>query len=171
MPFYTLTQKPRYFMPNGALATLAALVPAGHEIVIVDENIEPLDFESLRGFDIIGVTGMVVQAERMCEILRQIRTLKATVIVGGPYVTVSERTFETLSDVLFIGEAEDTWPAFVNALAAGEPIKQRYEQAAKTDMSLVPTPRFDLLKRGRYLVAPVQFSRGCPFLCEFCDII
>lgn len=171
IPFYTLTQKPRYFMPNGALATLAALVPAGHEIVIVDENIEPLDFERLRGFDVIGVTGMVVQAERMVEILRQLRPLPATIVVGGPYVTVSEGMFEVLCDVRFIGEAEETWPAFLNALATGNPAQERYEQTEKTNMSLVPVPRFDLLQRGRYLMAPVQFSRGCPFLCEFCDII
>jgi len=120
---------------------------------------------------VVGVTGMVVQAERMCEILRQLRTLPALVAVGGPFVTVNEGTFETLCDVRFIGEAEETWPAFLNALASGAPTEARYQQAEKTDMTLVPVPRFDLLKPGRYGTAPVQFSRGCPFLCEFCDII
>src|SRR5207248_8954384 len=80
-------------------------------------------------------------------------------------------TFDDLCDVRFIGEAEETWPAFLNALASGEPTETRYEQAQKTDMTRVPVPRFDLLKRGRYASVPVQFSRGCPFLCEFCDII
>src|SRR5579884_2716492 len=74
-------------------------------------------------------------------------------------------------DVKFIGEAEETWPAFLAALAAGEPVAARYEQAEKTDMRRVPPPRYDLLKTDRYVLAALQFSRGCPFLCEFCDII
>ena len=171
MPIYGLGRKLRYSMANGALVSVAALVPPGHEVVLVDENVEPIDFESLRRFDVIGVTGMVVQAERMCEILRELKSLPALVAVGGPFVTVSEATFDGLCDVRFIGEAEETWPAFLDALAKGEPTEARYEQSGKTDMTRVPVPRFDLLKRGYYGTAPVQFSRGCPFLCEFCDII
>src|SRR4030095_6360159 len=86
-------------------------------------------------------------------------------------VTRIEGLFDGLCDVRFIGEAEETWPEFLNALASGAEIKPRYQQEEKTDMTSVPVPRFDLLKRGRYGTAPVQFSRGCPFLCEFCDII
>lgn len=173
MPFYGLGRKLKYSMANGALVSVAALVPTGHEVVIIDENVEPIDFDSLRRFDVIGVTGMVVQAERMFEILRRLRQLPALVAAGGPFVTVSEGEglFEGLCDVRFIGEAEETWPVFLNALAKGEPTEPRYEQAQKTDMTTVPVPRFDLLKRGYYGTAPVQFSRGCPFLCEFCDII
>jgi radical SAM superfamily enzyme YgiQ (UPF0313 family) len=171
MPFYGLGRKLKYSMANGALVSVAALVPHGHEVVTVDENVEPIDFDGLRRFDVIGVTGMVVQSERMCEILRRLQELPAVVAVGGPLVTVSEGTFEGLCDVRFIGEAEETWPAFLNALASGATTEARYEQAEKTDMATVPVPRFDLLKRGVYGTAPVQFSRGCPFLCEFCDII
>jgi radical SAM superfamily enzyme YgiQ (UPF0313 family) len=171
MPFYGLGRRVRYSMANGALVSVAALVPAGHEVVIVDENVEPIDFDGLRRFDVVGVTGMVVQSERMCEILRRLRPLPALVAVGGPLVTVNPETFDDLCDVRFIGETEETWPAFLNALAEGAPTEARYEQAGKTDMATVPVPRFDLLRRGRYGAAPVQFSRGCPFLCEFCDII
>jgi radical SAM superfamily enzyme YgiQ (UPF0313 family) len=171
MPFFNLGRKPQYSMANGSLVAVAALVPAQHEIVIIDENVEPLDFESLRRFDVIGVTGMIVQSNRMQEILLKLRSLPAMIVAGGPFVTVSDAIFESLCDVRFIGEAEDTWPAFLDALACGTPIKTRYEQTEKTDMTRVPVPRFDLLRRHRYASAPVQFSRGCPFLCEFCDII
>ncbi len=171
MPFYGLGRRLKYSMANGALVSVAALVPSEHEVVLIDENVEKIDFESLGRFDVIGVTGMVVQRERMCEILRRVRALPAIVVAGGPLVTVSEETFQGLSDVRFIGEAEQTWPAFLNALASGAPYDSRYEQAQKTDMTTVPVPRFDLLKPGCYGTAPVQFSRGCPFLCEFCDII
>jgi radical SAM superfamily enzyme YgiQ (UPF0313 family) len=171
MPFLSLGRKLKYSMANGALVSVAALVPPEHEVVLIDENVEPIDFSRLHRFDVIGVTGMIVQSERMCEILRQVRGLPAVIAVGGPFVSVSEATFEHLSDVRFIGEAEETWPAFLDALASGAPYETRYEQAEKTDMTRVPVPRFDLLKRGRYGTAPVQFSRGCPFQCEFCDII
>ncbi|HKP45651.1 MAG TPA: radical SAM protein [Pyrinomonadaceae bacterium] len=171
MPFYQLGRKLKYSMANGSLVSIAALVPSGHEIVIIDENVESIDFTSLSRFDVIGVTGMVVQGERMLEILRRLQTLPAVVVAGGPLVTVNENIFEGLCDVRFIGEAEQTWPAFLNALASEAPFQSRYEQGEKTDMSQVPVPRFDLLKRGCYGTAPVQFSRGCPFLCEFCDII
>ncbi len=171
MPFYGLGRRLKYSMANGALVSVAALVPPEHEVVLIDENIERIDFDRLRRFDVIGVTGMVVQAKRMLEILRKLQELPAIVAVGGPLVTVSEATFEGLCNVRFIGEAEDTWPVFLNALAADLPTATRYEQEQKTDMTRVPVPRFDLLQRGRYGTAPVQFSRGCPFLCEFCDII
>lgn len=171
MPFYGLGRKLKYSMANGSLVSVAALVPREHEVVLIDENIERIDFDRLHRFDVIGVTGMVVQAERLLEILRELKELPATVAVGGPLVTVSEATFEGLCDVRFIGEAEETWPLFLKALAADMPIATRYKQEQKTDMTHVPVPRFDLLQRGRYGTAPVQFSRGCPFLCEFCDII
>jgi len=171
IPFLSLGRGIKYSMANGSLVSVAALVPAEHEVVLIDENVEAIDFASLSRFDVIGVTGMIVQADRMCEILRRLRALPALVAVGGPFVSVSERTFDGLCDVRFVGEAEDTWPAFLRALASGEPFAPRYEQAEKTDMTRVPVPRFDLLRRGRYGSAPVQFSRGCPFLCEFCDII
>ena len=171
MPFYGMGRKLKYSMANGALVTVAALVPSPHEVVLIDENIEPIDFQRLKRFDVIGLTGMVVQADRMFEILRQLQSLPAVIVGGGPLVTVREEAFEELCDVRFIGEAEQTWPAFLHALASGAPTESRYEQSEKTEMTTVPVPRFDLLPRGRYGTAPVQFSRGCPFLCEFCDII
>ena len=71
---------------------------------------------------------------------------------------------------IFVGEAEETWPQFLDEWEQGRH-QHRYEQAEKTDMTRVPMPRFDLLKMRHYLFGSVQFSRGCPFQCEFCDII
>jgi len=85
-------------------------------------------------------------------------------------VSVQEDYFGDLADVIFVGEAEDHLAAFLQEWQLGSH-RQRYEQAEKTDMSTVPTPRFDLLKMRHYLFGSVQFSRGCPFQCEFCDII
>ena len=161
----------RCWVVTGALPALAALAPPHCTVELLDENVEPIVFEALTRFDVIGVTGMVVQGDRMREILLELERLPATVVIGGPYVSVAEQTFAGLSDVRFIGEAEQTWPEFLVALAAGEPVAERYAQAEKTDMRTVPPPRYDLVKADRYLMASLQFSRGCPFTCEFCDII
>jgi radical SAM superfamily enzyme YgiQ (UPF0313 family) len=85
-------------------------------------------------------------------------------------VTVQEDYFEDLADVIFIGEAEDTWPQFLKDWETNAPAK-RYEQTQPTDMTKVPCPRYDLLPTSQYLIGSMQFSRGCPFQCEFCDII
>ena len=87
-----------------------------------------------------------------------------------PWVTVQENYFGDLADVVFIGEAEATWPQFLEEWQGGTH-KTRYQQSQPTDMTQVPCPRYDLLPSHRYLIGSMQFSRGCPFQCEFCDII
>ncbi|MBB97711.1 MAG: B12-binding domain-containing radical SAM protein [Rhodobacteraceae bacterium] len=155
----------------GAVTVLAALTPAPHDFVLFDEEMGEIDIDDLRDFDIIAITGMIVQRHRMFEWLDRLADLPATVVVGGPYVTVNEAPFVDRADVIFIGEAEATWPQFLDDVANGRPTLTRYEMDEKPEMSTVPTPRFDLLPPDRYLSVPIQFSRGCPFLCEFCDII
>jgi radical SAM superfamily enzyme YgiQ (UPF0313 family) len=160
----------RAALPVAALPLLAALTPPGHRITLIDENVEPIDFARCAAADIVGVTGMVVQRRRMREILTELRRRGCFTAVGGPWVSVSENYFGPLADVVFVGEAEETWPRFLAEHAAGI-AGRRYEQDEKTDMTRVPAPRFDLLKMRHYAFGSVQFSRGCPFQCEFCDII
>ncbi len=160
----------RSSMMTGALPALAGLAE-GHDIVLVDENVEPIDFDSLAQYDIVGLTGMIVQKDRMREILLRLRDIDTFVVVGGPYASVDEAYFDGLCDVLFLGEADTTWPEFLSEFAAGRPIQDVYEQAERTDMGKVPMPRYDLLKANKYASGSLQFSRGCPFQCEFCDII
>ncbi|WP_270732151.1 radical SAM protein [Shimia sp. Alg240-R146] len=162
--------KRAWTMP-GVLTLLAGLLPATHEVVLIDESVEAIDFEALRRFDVIGVTGQIVQRARMVEILEHVRDLPATVVVGGPYAAINEKFFAGLCDVVFVGEADQTWPDFIEALAQGAPVEARYEQKEPTDMSTLPPSRFELLKTKHYVSASIQYSRGCPFTCEFCDII
>ena len=160
----------RSTMISGALSAVAGLC-GDHQVTLLDENVEEIDWESLSRYDIVGVTGMIVQKERMRQILSRLKEMKVFTAVGGPLVSVDEAFFAGLCDVAFIGEAETTWPGFLEDFARGRPTETRYEQKTPTDMTTVPKPRFDLLKVDRYASAAVQYSRGCPFQCEFCDII
>lgn len=157
-------------LPTACLPLLAALTPAGHTVTCVDENVEPIDYDRLARADIVGLTGMTVQRGRMREILRELKARDVFTVIGGPWVTVQEDYFGDLPDVIFVGEAETTWPRFLDDWAEGRH-QRRYEQSEPTDMTTVPVPRYDLLKTKDYLFGSVQFSRGCPFQCEFCDII
>lgn len=156
--------------PTAALSLLAALTPAEHSVRLIDEAVEPIDFGAVAGADIVGLTGMIVQRERMREIARRVKSLGKFLVVGGPWITVQEDYLQGVADVIFVGEADQTWPLFLREWAAGSH-QTRYEQAERTDLTTLPIPRNDLLKLDRYLQGSVQMSRGCPYLCEFCDII
>jgi len=156
--------------PPACLPLLAALTPSDFRVTLIDENVESIDYDAVTKADMVGVTGMSVHRFRMREILTELKRRNAFTVVGGPWVTVQEDYFGDLADVIFIGEAEETWPTFLTEWKLGRH-QHRYEQAQKTDMSQVPIPRFDLLNMRNYMFGTLQFSRGCPFQCEFCDII
>jgi len=157
-------------MPVLALPVLAGLTPPEHEVVLLDENIQDINFDALERFDIVGLTGMTVQRDRMREILVELNARGIFTVVGGPWISVAEDWYDGLVDVIFVGEAEETWPTFLVEFEQGQ-YQRRYEQAEKTDMTKVPPPRFDLLPFREYAMGCIQTSRGCPFQCEFCDII
>lgn len=157
-------------LPVINLPLLAALTPAEHTVTLIDENVDEIDFSRCARADIVGLTGMNVQRGRMLEILHELKKRDIFTVIGGPWVTVYPEDFGDVADVIFIGEAEETWPRFLVEWREGRH-GRRYEQAEKTDMATVPPPRLDLLPMSKYLYGSVQLSRGCPFTCEFCDII
>ncbi|WP_445169418.1 B12-binding domain-containing radical SAM protein [Mycolicibacterium sp. Dal123E01] len=157
-------------VPTACLPLLAALTPDEHHVTLIDENVEDIDFDKVAKADIVGLTGMIVQRQRMREILNELKARGVFVVVGGPWVSVQEDYFDGLADAIFVGEAETTWPQFLDDWAHGRH-QFRYEQPDRTDMTQVPVPRYDLLKTKNYVFGSIQFSRGCPFQCEFCDII
>jgi radical SAM superfamily enzyme YgiQ (UPF0313 family) len=158
----------RCVFPNLALPTVAGLTPAPHEVVLCDENVEPIDFDT--DADIVGITGFVIHKRRMFEIAEAFRRRGKLVVAGGPFATLCPEELRDRVDVLFVGEAEYTWPRFVRDHEAGR-WQAEYRQEEKPSMLDSPLPRFDLLRVDRYRSMAIQFARGCPFNCEFCDII
>ncbi|HET9108486.1 MAG TPA: radical SAM protein [Steroidobacteraceae bacterium] len=154
--------------PPLGLATLAALCPPHWEVTIVDENVEPLDLEPQA--DLIGIGGMGVQFPRQRELLEYYRSRGHFVAAGGSYASLCPEQYEHLADSVICGEAEQIWPQFCADFEAGRALAL-YRETGTVDLHTSPTPRFDLLKLPLYTTATVQFSRGCPFMCEFCDII
>jgi radical SAM superfamily enzyme YgiQ (UPF0313 family) len=152
------------------LATIAALTPSEIEVSIVDENVEPIDYEA--ACDAVAISCFNVQWARTIEIAAEFKRRGRLVVIGGPYPTLCPERFEGVADVLFVGEAEYTWPRFCRDLLAGNTLPPVYAQEkGKVKLTDSPVPRFDLLSKGKYLYYYVQTTRGCPFQCEFCDII
>ncbi len=154
--------------PPLGLATLAALCPAHWEVTIVDENIESVPLEPLA--DIVGVCGMAVQYPRQCELLDYYRRMGYFVAAGGSYASLCPERFADFSDVVIAGEAEYIWPQFCLDYERGA-ARRLYQETGVVNLEDSPTPRFDLLDLDRYTNVSLQFSRGCPYRCEFCDIV
>jgi len=154
--------------PPLGLATLAALCPPHWEVSIIDENIEPVPQRP--PVDIVGVCGMGVQFKRQAELLAHYRRLGYRVVAGGSYASLCPELYTSLADTVIAGEAEYIWPRFCRDLEAGQ-AQPLYRETGTVSLADSPVPRFDLLKLERYTTVTLQFSRGCPFRCEFCDII
>lgn len=158
----------RAINPPLGLATLAALCPPHWQVEIVDENVEAVPLAPVA--DLIGVCGMGVQFARQSELLRFYRGQGYPVVAGGSYASLCPERYADLADNVVAGEAEYVWPAFCRDWDAGvaQPL---YRETGNVEMADTPTPRFDLLKLDKYSTVTLQFSRGCPYRCEFCDII
>ena len=158
----------RCIFPNLSMPTVAGMTPREHDIVLCDENVSEIDFDV--DADIVGVTGYIVHRQRMLEIAAEFRRRGKFVVVGGPYASLCPEELRGTCDVLFVDEAEETWPQFLADYARGE-WQAEYRPVDKPDLTTSPTPRFDLLDVDQYHAMTIQFARGCPFNCEFCDII
>ena len=166
---YFLPMTPfRGIFPPVGLLTLAALTPAEWQVTLCDENAgERIDYDTDAGM--VGITGYIIQMEHVFAIADRYRALGKTVVLGGPLANLLPEECRKHCDVLFEGEAEYTWPRFLQEYAAGR-AADHYHEHEKIHLPDSPPPRLDVLKR-RYAHGIVQCTRGCPFTCEFCDII
>src|SRR5580692_5277631 len=152
------------------LITVAALLPAEWTIRLIDRNIETLPDGDLEWADLVMTGGMLPQYFDTIEIIELCRAHGKPVVVGGPGVTSIPYGYSK-ADFQVLGEAEGIIDKFIAAWEAGAREGVFEAEKFKVDVSKSPIPRFDLLKFKDYLYIGVQFSRGCPFTCEFCDII
>jgi radical SAM superfamily enzyme YgiQ (UPF0313 family) len=145
------------------------MTPPEFPVELQDENVETIRFDT--DADVVAIGCWSPQYIRAQELAREFRRRGKMVVVGGPYPTLCpERFVDGTFDVVFDGETENTWPEFCEDLRAGTP-KPVYKQIGNIDMRKSPIPRFDLIRKGDYLYYFIQTTRGCPFACEFCDII
>ncbi len=156
-------------LPPLGLITVAALLPENYEPRLIDMNVEPLSRDDVLGADMVFVSAMIVQKESLAAVVRLCNDCGVPVAAGGPYPTSSRGEISGV-DHFVLNEAEITLPRFLADLEAGRAAAV-YADDAKPDLSATPVPRYDLLKLDRYHNMAVQASRGCPFSCEFCDII
>jgi len=156
------------FPPLG-LMTVSALLPPSWGRRLIDLNVRTLRSSDIEWADMVMVTAMLVQKESLQRVVRRCKAQGKRVVVGGPYVSSALEEMPE-ADHIFLGEAETTVAQFVKDLAHGKP-KRTYQAAEKPPLSITPLADFKLADMKRYSAMSVQYSRGCPFNCEFCDII
>ncbi|MEK6335591.1 MAG: B12-binding domain-containing radical SAM protein [Acidobacteriota bacterium] len=156
------------FPPLGLL-TVSALLPPDWERKLVDLNVQSLKTSDIDWADMVFATAMLVQKDSLKQVVQRCKSRGKRVVLGGPYVTT---TIEDLPDAdhIFLGEAETTLPQFIEDLARGE-AKRSYQAPERPPLSVTPLAHFHLANLKRYSAMCVQYSRGCPYSCEFCDII
>lgn len=158
-------------LPPLGLITVAALLPQEWEFRLVDRNVRDVTEAEWEWADLVILSAMIVQKEDFGEQIRAAKQRGKRVAVGGPYATsLPQEAAEFGADFLILGEGEITLPMFVEAIERGE-TSGTFTTDEKPDVTSTPVPRFDLLEMDAYDNMSVQFSRGCPFQCEFCDII
>ena len=159
-------------LPPLGLVTVAAILPQAWDFKLVDCNVRSISEAEWEWADIIILSAMIVQREHFLDLIREGKRRQKRVAVGGPYATALPHEAELAgADYLILDEGEITLPLFVDAVQAGKSSGIFRAGGEKPDVTTTPIPRFDLLEFDAYDNMSVQFSRGCPFQCEFCDII
>jgi hypothetical protein len=160
----------RFPAPPLGLITVAALLPSSWQCRLVNRNTEELQDSDLDWADLVMTGGMLPQQPDTLRVIKLAHERHKPVAVGGPDVTSSPEAY-LAADFRVLGEAEGVIDAFIEAWDAGQRSGMFEAEKFKVDITRTPIPRFDLLKRKQYDFYGVQFARGCPFTCEFCDII
>lgn len=155
------------FPPLGLL-TVAAMLPGEWEKRLVDMNVRPLADEEMAWADYVFISAMTVQRKSAQDVIARCRQLGVKIVAGGPLFTAYHDAFPEV-DHLVLGEAELTLPPFLADLAGGE-ARHHYADERWAELKETPIPLWDLLEVKNYAAMNIQYGRGCPFDCEFCDI-
>ncbi len=157
------------FPPLGLL-TVASLLPKDWEIKLVDMNTDPLKDEDLKWCDMVFISAMLVQNQSTYEVIKRAKKFNKKVVAGGPAFNAQPHKYPDV-DHFILNEAEITLPMFLEDLEKGRELKRIYTSEEKPDITKTPLPMWSLIDFKKYATMLVQYSRGCPFNCEFCDII
>jgi radical SAM superfamily enzyme YgiQ (UPF0313 family) len=158
-------------IPPLGIITVAALLPEDWEVRFYDRNVSLETEADWEWCDLVIISAMLVQRPDFHTLIKKAVRLGKKVAVGGPYPTsVPQEAQASGADYLILDEGEMTVPLFLEAIAQGQP-QGIFRSPEKPDVTQSPMPRFDMLERDAYFMMAIQFSRGCPFNCEFCDII
>ncbi|HLU48418.1 MAG TPA: B12-binding domain-containing radical SAM protein, partial [Planctomycetota bacterium] len=169
---YPLLGRVRAFMPPQGLLVVASYLPRSWEVRFVDENRAPAKARDYRWADAVFVSGMHVQRERIIEINRKAHAFGKLTVLGGPSASASPEWYPDF-DIIHSGELGDATDALIERLDASveRPKTQEvYTTSERLPLEAFPTPAYETIRLRDYFLASVQFSSGCPFTCEFCDI-
>lgn len=155
--------------PPLGLLTVAAMLPEAWEKRLVDMDVTPLRDKDLRWADYVFLTGISVQRESIVDVIARCKRIGVKIVAGGPLFTTGYEEFDNDIDHFVLNEAENTLPPFLEDLKNGTP-KHLYTSNEWADLTHTPAPLWGLVNMKRYAAMNIQYSRGCPYNCEFCDI-
>jgi radical SAM superfamily enzyme YgiQ (UPF0313 family) len=156
--------------PPLGLVTVAALCPSTWTLRLLDHAFDAITDADYKWADLVMVSAMYAQRADTLAILRRARALGTRTFIGGPWASSEPEAVQLEADHVMVGEAEEVFAGIALALQDGT-AQSVYRVTDKPALTGSPIPRFDLLRADKYTSMPVQFSRGCPFQCDFCDII
>ncbi|MDD5659573.1 MAG: radical SAM protein [Actinomycetota bacterium] len=164
-----ILNKKAAFPPLGLL-TVAAMLPKEWDLKLIDMNVENLKDSDIISTDVVFISAMIVQKKSVKEVVKRVKKLGKPIIAGGPLFTTGWEEFIDDIDSLVLGEAESNLEYFLNDLMSGN-VKKIYEVGEFPSISKTVNPRWDLITMKHYNSMCLQISRGCPFNCDFCDIV
>jgi len=152
-------------IPPLSLATVAAMTPDKHEVTIVDENVEKINYDN---YDLVALTCMTAYAPRVYNISKKFMRMKVPTIIGGIHPTMRPEEAMKNATSVVIGETESSWNKIIEDVQNNK-LARTYHHS-RTDLSAQPLPRRDLFKNNKYIFQPISTTRGCPFDCHFCSV-
>src|SRR5262245_36572845 len=169
---YKLMPGVRAFMPPQGLLLIAAYMPPKWAVRFIDENIAPASVADLDWADVVLVSGMHIQAPQIRDIHARVRAAGKVMVLGGPSASASPEMYPDIEylHVGELGDATDRMIACLDQSTAPPPAQVRFETAERLPLYEFPVPAYDLIPLRNYLMLTLQFSSGCPYRCEFCDI-
>ena len=170
-----LIKKKRATVPNLTIFYMAAFVPQGHNVTVIEEVVEDIDFDVPT--NLVALSVLTLNSNRAYEIADEYRKRGVPVVMGGIHPSLLPDEAAKHADSVVIGEAEDTWPRLIDDFQHGT-MRPIYQEIKRESLANLPHPRYDLIQSNKYLrdlrnrspIIPIQTSRGCPFDCDFCSV-